>query len=522
MAPLLPLAVALLLAGSRSHVSACTYDEQQGTAAQCAIAPVAATPADIMDAPGGAHNEGDVGVPSVFAVLSDWGGSSTAPYTTVGQVAAGAAMNYVCAQVTCKAVLTAGGNFLPAGLPQGQTAAAERFNATWRGAYSKGPALAVPWYTTGGASDWQGNISAERDNSDASTASGTMTWHYPTLWQSVQLIVPPGFSTLQVLLLDTVTLLGSMQDAGGQPALPPVRPQPLPRPPAASAAGVAGNVTVKGTNATGVTRRRRHGRRRALDFNSLDDPPPESLAQWQWLESELSGSTADWLIVIGNDPMLSAAASGPNAALQSRLLPLMQAAGASLYIGGRDPVAQHFTGLSDAPDVDVLVIGNGAVGNTTQATLLPNRAACPPGSLAFVYGETSGFITLTFQETSVNTTLTVAFYGNHGDTPLYSFTRNQIRAGQPAPPPPPGGRYGVRSGLILVLVLAGMSAAGLGWCGRAMLLGNPDDDPDPEEELQKIARAKARAKMAKAGEHVPLLDPTHRVVSSQRFNTFSL
>ena len=55
-----------------------------------------------------------------------------------------------------------------------------------------------------------------------------------------------------------------------------------------------------------------------------------------------------------------------------------------------------------------------------------------------------------------------------------------------------------------------------------MLLGNPDDDPDPEEELQKIARAKARAKMAKAGEHVPLLDPTHRVVSSQRFNTFSL
>ena len=482
--------LAMLLASQRT-AWACTYGENNlGTAVDCqAPGPVAATPGDELDAPGEAHNEGNVGVPAVYAAISDWGGSAVPPYTTAGQLAAGAAMNYVCAQVTCKAVLSAGGNVLPTGLPAGPTARS-RFNATWSGAYSRGPALAVPWYATGGAADWQGNISAERSYSSASTSTTTMSWHYPTLWQSVQLIVPPGFSTLQVLLLDTVTLLGSMQDAS---TVMPI----------------------------GARRRARAKRRRLHDFNSLDDPPPQSLVQWQWLEAELGASTADWLIVVGNDPMLSAADLGPNSLLLGKLLPMMQAAGASLYIGGRDPVAQHFTGLAGAPDVDVVVIGNGALGNTTQATLLSQRDACPPGTLAFVYGETSGFITLTFQAETVNSSMTVDFYGNHGDTPLYSFTRQQVRIGKEAPPPPPGGRYGVRSGLILVLVLCGVAAAGGGWCLRAVLLGNLDNDPDPEEVLQLKAWA-AKGKLGASTERMPLLDPAAQAVDKLRFNTFSL
>ena len=48
--------------------------------------------------------------------------------------------------------------------------------------YGLGPALEVPWYLTGGYMDWLGNITAERDLSVASTAAGSLTWHYPRAW----------------------------------------------------------------------------------------------------------------------------------------------------------------------------------------------------------------------------------------------------------------------------------------------------------------------------------------------------
>jgi hypothetical protein len=51
--------------------------------------------------------------------------------------------------------------------------------ATWTDVYGLGPALAVPWFLTGGAADWEGNITAERALSTTSTTIGTPTWHYP-------------------------------------------------------------------------------------------------------------------------------------------------------------------------------------------------------------------------------------------------------------------------------------------------------------------------------------------------------
>jgi hypothetical protein len=96
----------------------CTYDENLGTSVQCnAPAPVAATAGNEDEAVGGVKNLGGAGLPAVYAVLSDWGGSGVAPFTTPGQVAASKALNAVCASQSCKAVLSAGGNFLPVGLP---------------------------------------------------------------------------------------------------------------------------------------------------------------------------------------------------------------------------------------------------------------------------------------------------------------------------------------------------------------------------------------------------------------------
>ena len=181
--PRAALRCALALAALRVAGS-CSYDQSVGTGLSCAAAPLAATSGNEEDAPGGVVNLGGTGQPSVYAIFSDWGGQGVPPYTTAGQVAASKAMNAVCNAQACKAVLSAGNNFLPAGLPADTTAngtanASTRFDSTWNALYGQGPALAVPWYLTGGYRDWQGNITAERDLSVANTASGVMTWHYP-------------------------------------------------------------------------------------------------------------------------------------------------------------------------------------------------------------------------------------------------------------------------------------------------------------------------------------------------------
>ena len=44
------------------------------------------------------------------------------------------------------------------------------------------------------------------------------------------------------------------------------------------------------------------------------------------VQSELESSTADWLIVIGNDPVWSAGANGPTPGLAGRLLPMLETA----------------------------------------------------------------------------------------------------------------------------------------------------------------------------------------------------
>jgi hypothetical protein len=52
-----------------------------------------------------------------FFVTSDWGGQEVAPYTTPLQTAMAEAMGRVSASFHPKFIVSAGGNFLPAGMP---------------------------------------------------------------------------------------------------------------------------------------------------------------------------------------------------------------------------------------------------------------------------------------------------------------------------------------------------------------------------------------------------------------------
>ena len=64
-----------------------------------------------------ASSASDPNSPTVFAALSDWGGTGVAPFTKPAQLAVASALANVSEANDVQFVLSAGNNFLPAGLP---------------------------------------------------------------------------------------------------------------------------------------------------------------------------------------------------------------------------------------------------------------------------------------------------------------------------------------------------------------------------------------------------------------------
>ncbi len=366
-----------------------------------------------------------------------------------------------------------------------------RVAATWGDVYT-GAALQVPWYVVGGYADWAGNATAER----ALTEGATSRWQYPSLWHSVNVLVPPDYATLEIIMLDTVTLAGAMFNDPGAHNIPAgLAPTAAPGPPpplgsfagtgvgggggaataAAAVPGVGSAATARQAAAAqaasaaqaaeaaaqaaqaaaaaaeaaaaaapapaaAAARPAAGGRRRLRDFNGAVNPPISQI-QWGWVGTMLNQSTADWIIVVGNDPLWSAGAHGPTWALTDTLLPMLSAAGVSLYIGGRDPVPQHFAPSASYPGVDAIVIGNGAGGNATQASTLPSAALCPKGTLNWYdTSGTGGFLTVSMAQSATNAAeglMTVTFYDETGAI-QHSFTKPNPRKGGKNDPPASG------------------------------------------------------------------------------------
>ena len=331
-------------------------------------------------------------------------------------------------------VLSAGNNFLPAGLPLGAASSPQsqsRFSATWGSVYGD---MQIPWYLVGGYADWLGNCTAER----AFTAGASSRWQYPDLWHSFNVAVPPDWGTMQVVMLDTVTLAGAMQNNPGDHDIPQGAAPPPPKAaaPPGGAAATATSPQAAFTYSTVPEVPTVSARRRLRDFNANLNPPISTL-QWSWLQSFLAASTAQWLVVVGNDPIWSAGAHGPTWALVDQLLPMLDAAGVALYISGRDPLAQHFTPSMTYPSVDFVGIGIGAGGNASQAASLPSLSLCPEGTLSYSYGAGGGFLSVSMgvdPSASSKTLMTVSFYDETGAL-LHSFQKPNPRKTGVADPP---------------------------------------------------------------------------------------
>jgi hypothetical protein len=114
-----------------------------------------------------------------FGALSDWGGQTASPFTTVGQVAAAEGLARVAATEKPSLVLLAGGNFLYDGLPAAYDSplTQARFAATFESVYSDLDSL---FYVTAGEADWLGNVTAEMAFNGTGASRGR--WIYPNLW----------------------------------------------------------------------------------------------------------------------------------------------------------------------------------------------------------------------------------------------------------------------------------------------------------------------------------------------------
>jgi len=164
-----------------------------------------------------------------------------------------------------------------------------RFKDTFEKVYTA-KSLQVPWYVVAGNHDHNGNVDAQIEYSKHSKR-----WHFPSYYYTFTQQVPGSDTTVQFVMIDTVTFAGVIDD----------------------------HETCA-----------RNSSRCQLDF-----PGPSSKAlyatQLNWLKDTLANSTADHLIVAGHYPVYSVAEHGPTAELVSDLKPLLEQYNAH-YFNGHD------------------------------------------------------------------------------------------------------------------------------------------------------------------------------------------
>ena len=68
---------------------------------------------------------------------------------------------------------------------------------------------------------------------------------------------------------------------------------------------------------------------------------PAAEAQWEWLESKMKASTADYLWVGGHYPVWSGCSHGPDPIMLAKLKPLLEKYHASGYMCGHDHCQEH-------------------------------------------------------------------------------------------------------------------------------------------------------------------------------------
>jgi tartrate-resistant acid phosphatase type 5 len=235
--------------------------------------------------------------------------------------------------------LALGDNFYDTGV---KNANDPRFGQTFEKVYSD-EAFQKKWYVVAGNHDHYGNVTGEVDYSKVSSR-----WIFPSLYYTI--VVPVNDFTVQFVFIDTVVLAGLWD---------PDQPQPR---------GPSDTVGAQ--------------------------------TEWQWINSTLQASKADWLFVVGHYPVYSTGEHGSTKILVQMLEPMLERYKVAAFIGGHDHGMQHLSPKT----VNYFVIGNGAKCQyQNQHTAPGSKFRYPlPSDIDDTKCSTGGFGTITITKTTTN------------------------------------------------------------------------------------------------------------------------
>eukprot|EP01084_Bolivina_argentea_P304912 526684_1 len=282
-------------------------------------------------------------------VMGDWGGSPNKPYTTADEVDTAKIMGEIGSDVAVDAVWGLGDNFYNDGVVNEYD---PRFKETFEDVFTASSLLKIPFYIIAGNHDHHQNVSGEIYYSNHSDR-----WTYPDNWYNVKWTIPnTNGRTLEVVMIDTVTLSG-MSDDWEYCQSHNILYEDCPIHPGGP------------------------------------EDPLKAQSQWQWINSTMQKSTADYLIVAGHYPIYSIAEHGSTSDLVKKLNPMMKQYKSAAYFSGHDHTFEY---IEDS-GVGYVDTGGAHVCNPSTS----NTNTIPKNSLKFHGCENGGFTRITVNETAM-------------------------------------------------------------------------------------------------------------------------
>eukprot|EP01083_Nonionella_stella_P089363 249350_1 len=235
------------------------------------------------------------------------------------------------------------------------------FDEVFEDVYTRSSIKDINWYFTTGNHDYRDNITGEVEYSRHSDR-----WNFPELYYTKSWRF--GGVELMFIALDTYILCGSVTSSGTDDCRPPSR-----------------------------TKAEKH---------------------WDWLEDELRGSSADFMIVGGHTPIFSYASHGPVEQLIDRLKPLLEKYDVAANIFGHD----HELQFIEIEGENMAYIGSGA-GHDCRGKFGMKNNKYNPGSDALKYMDCDdgGFVRLAI-DTDSRTMKAYYYLGNSNSVQYTSGT----------------------------------------------------------------------------------------------------
>ncbi|KAK6179462.1 hypothetical protein SNE40_011817 [Patella caerulea] len=276
-----------------------------------------------------------------FLVIGDMGGLPVFPYTTPVERGTAKEMGIMASQYGPSFILEIGDNFYYDGVAN---VSDHRFRDTFEEVYTA-PSLQVPWYLVAGNHDHNGNVTAQIMYTQTSER-----WNFPDLYYPLSFTVPGTSDTVDIVMIDTVSLCGNVLD----------------------------------------------------DFHGYQPKAPENLKvaedQWTWIEEKLAKSKATYLLVAGHFPVYSIAEHGPTECLVDRLLPMLYKYRVTAYMCGHDHNLQHLRTENEGIPLDFILSG---AANFIDPSV-EHVQAVPKGSSLFHWADLSALGGFVFTEVTAN------------------------------------------------------------------------------------------------------------------------